>query len=179
MDKFNLDIPKMGYILLVRYNRDNKNFFSERIYQQQRKFYDVEHALYTHAEILGGGADSVCICFPKSQAIKIDKRYKGRYVKILRPVQSDFPEFEEKYRYKIAYFYARLNNLAYDCKGILSFLWKFITQNNRLFFCSEGVTWAYQKIYPCFLDGQRPDKIFPSHIAATNQLEVYWEGIIQ
>lgn len=179
--KFNLDIPKAGYIILVKYDRDKKkNFFSERIYKRQRKLFSEEDSIYTHAEISGGGADSVCIRFPKSRAIEIDKYYKGRYIKILKLVENPelFPLFQEKQRYKISYFYARLCNLAYDCKGIISFLLKWVRHSNRLYFCSEGVTWSYQKAYKNFLDGKKPSKVMPAELSAYKNLEVYWEGRI-
>ena len=178
---FNLDIPKMGYIILVKYDREKKkSFFSERIYRKQRKFFSEEDSLYTHAEISGGGADSVCITFPKSKAIKINEYYKGRYIKILRPCADleEYSTFSGKQRYKIAYFYARLCNLAYDCKGVISFLFTWVRHSNRLFFCSEGVTWAYQKIYKYFLGGKDPSKVMPAELSAYKKLEVWWEGIV-
>ena len=176
---FSLDIPKMGYIMLTRYERNKKkNFIQERIYKYQRKYFKEKDALFTHVEVLGGGADSVRIFFPRTKAIKIDKVYKGTYVKILRPTEELCPDFQNKYRYKVAYFFARLNNLAYDTRGVLSFIIKFIKDSNRLFFCSEGVVWSYQKVYPDFLNGIAPDKVPPAMLSKYGRLEIVWEGYI-
>ena len=81
-------------------------------------------------------------------------------------------------RYKIAYFSASLNNSPYDIKGILSFVFKWIKQNARLWFCSEGACWAYQKAFPEFLNGIEPSKCMPAHFWASPELEVVWEGVL-
>lgn len=185
MDRITLDDLKMGHFCLFRYDREKlrlpfANFFSERIYKHQLGMgFTDEQARYTHVEILGGGPYSLKIAPPKSSAIDdFDVHYQGRHVKILTLNSEKYPEYEEKYRYKIAYFYARLANLPYDKRGILSFWFKFIKEDFRYFFCSEACSWAAQKQFPDFMDGLDPSKVVPALFLVSEDLVPYKEGII-
>jgi len=181
MKDFDLDIPKMGYILLVKGN----GIFSKFIRERQKIAGYKEHSEYTHCEILCGGKDSVLIAPPKSRMTDITKQYKNTYIKIMRIKPSFSEKYENKYRYKIAVFAASLCNRVYDVIGVASFLSPFkfilnwIAKHNRLYFCSEGCTWAIQKVYPLFLNGRNKETVMPCMFSSnTDQLEIVWEGII-
>jgi len=170
---FNLDIPKIGYILAVK--RGKKDVVGSGIEKVQlQKGYRPQDACYTHVEILSGGPDSMRIMPPKSKPINIEKFYRGRYVKILKLEHEDF----RIYRYKIAVLYNMLCNTKYDKMGILAFLLPFFKQNPKHFFCSEGVTDSIRKVYPEFLDNIPSDKVFPATIVCSEEVGVYWEGEI-
>ena len=173
--KFNLDIPKIGYILAVR--RAKKDFIGSKIERVQlNKGYAPEDAAFTHVEILSGGVDSMRIMPPKSKAINIQKFYKGRYVKILA---LDYEGFEEKYRYKIAALYNMLCNTKYDNMGILAFILPFFfRQDPNKPFCSEGVTESIRKVYPLFIEGKESHEVFPATIVSCPETYVKWEGLI-
>lgn len=173
MKKFNLDIPKMGYILAVR--KLPVEYFGDRIRDMQIiKGYKSKDASYTHTEILGGGDRSMRIMPPRSKAIELTKFYAGRYVKILR---YDDPEFEKKLRYKIAYEYALLCNTKYDKRGILSFIFPFIKQDPKRPFCSEGTCEAFQHYLPNAFNAN-PSETFPATIVSDPKTIVHWEGFI-
>jgi len=57
---------------------------------------------------------------------------------------------------------------------------KWFKQNNRLFFCSEAVTTAYQMVYsdPIPFYGELPCAIYPAHFFLPYFFKVKWEGRI-
>ena len=171
--KFDLNIPRMGYFILYKHNGD---MFGKAIEKRQiLAGIAPENACFTHIEVSGGGEFSVNISPPVSKLIKITEHHKGRYIKIIRYKNDDY---EVKGRYKVAYFSATLCNKGYDIPGIFAFLFKWIKQNNRLFFCSEGATWALQKEYPNAFGHLEPDKIMPAHFLNLD-FEVIFEGAIE
>ena len=171
--KFNLDIPRMGYFILYRHNGD---MFGKAIEKRQiLAGITSENAKYSHIEVSGGGEYSVNISPPVSKLVKITEVHKGRHIRIVRYKNEDY---EAKGRYKVAYFSATLCNKGYDIPGILSFLFRWIKQNNRLFFCSEGATWALQKEYPNAFGGIEPNKIMPAHFFG-KEFELVWDGKIE
>lgn len=171
--KLNPDIPRMGYILAYLNTGD---FLGNQILKHQLKAgFSDEEAQITHIEVSGGGYDSINIAPPLSHHIRIDKKHKGRFVYILRYKNDDY---EKRGRYKVAYFSAMLNNLGYDIWGILRFILKWIGQNNRLFFCSEGALWALQKEYPECLNHLKPYNCMPAHFLASPDFETIWKGYI-
>ena len=173
--KFNLDIPKQGYILAVR--RGEKDFIGSQIERVQlMRGYTPETACYTHVEILSGGPDSMCIMPPRSKAINIQEFYKGRYVKIMT---IDSVVYEKVYRYKVNALYNMLCNTKYDNMGILAFIFSFIKQNPNRPFCSEGVTESVRKVYDWFLEGIPADEVFPATVVGALETITKWEGIIE
>jgi hypothetical protein len=168
---FNLNIPRMGYFILYRNKGD---LFGKAIEKRQvvAGFFPLE-ARYTHIEVSGGGEYSVNISPPISKLIKIVEHHKGRYIRIVRFKNEDY---EARGRYKVAYFSATLCNKGYDIGGILAFVFKWIKQNNRLFFCSEGAAWALCKEYSEAFGGLMPDKIMPAAFLEPIQFETIWEG---
>lgn len=172
--KFSLDNFKMGYIIL--YKNDGSKFGRLIEKRQLREGYILEHAVYTHSEVSGGGRHSINIAPPRSRLIDIIKVHKGRYARIMRYKNE---EYEKKGRYKVAYFSASLCNKGYDIRGVLSFIIKWIKQNNRLFFCSEGVAWSLQMEFPKALRGADPSSIPPAAFCNPNEFETVWEGKIK
>ena len=172
--KFKLDTFKMGYIIL--YKNEGNNLFGKGIIAKQLAAgFSAEAAQYTHAEVSGGSEFSVNISPPVSKLINITKTHKGRYVCLMR-YKNDV--YEAKGRYKVAYFSATLANKMYDVKGILSFIFKWITHDNRLYFCSEGAAWALQKEFPEAFNGRTPNKIMPADFLNLFIFEKVWEGRI-
>ena len=172
MEKFNLDIPKMGYFLLTRHD---SGWIGNQIEKEQlKRGFSPEDAKYTHVEVLGGGQDSIRVAPPLTSVIDITKKYKGRYVKIVRYVNEDY---EKKGRYKVAFWASSNCNKKYDWFGIFRFKLKWLFDHKeRDFFCSELSLWALQKDYPDAMDGLEPYKCMPAHFCA---LETVWEGIIE
>lgn len=174
MIKFSLNIPKIGYIMVVK--RADQDFFGSKIEKiQLLNGYKPKDACYTHAEILSGGPDSVRIMPPRAKLIDIQKFYKGRYVKIM---SLDAEGFEYKYRYKIAVLYNTLCNKKYDKWGILSFILSFIPQDPRKPFCSEGVVESIRMVYDWFLVDMDASRVFPATLSAHPSLITRWEGRI-
>lgn len=169
---FNPDIFKMGYIIVYR---NDGSFFGNAIKKKQIsagfKFSDAD---YVHCEISGGSEWSVNISPPISKLVKITEAHKGRYVKLMRYKNTDY---EAGKRYKVAYFSAALCNKGYDIPGILSFLFKWIKQNNRLYFCSEGAAWALRMCFPATLGPKENSQIMPAHFLG-EEFEDVWEGIV-
>ena len=172
MNDVNLNLFKMGYIIL--YKSGQGKFGRAIVNAQVKAGFNHDEAGYTLSEISGGGKHSVNIAPPLSKLVDITKTHKGRYVKLLR-YKND--EYQRRGRYKVAYFSATLNNVGYDIRGVLKFMFKWIGNNNRLFFCSEGVAYSLQKVYPNAL-GKKPAKVMPAHFARSTEFETVWEGII-
>lgn len=169
-----LDISriKMGYILAYK---GDGGFFSNQIVKQQKNRGLPEFdSQVTHIEVSGGCEHSVNISPPFSKLINITKRHAGRYVFVLRYKNKDY---DKKGRYKVAYFSATLCNMGYDIAGVLRFLFKWIKQFNRLFFCSEGATWALQMEYPDVFGGREPYEIMPADFM-NREFEITQEGYV-
>lgn len=168
---FNLSLFKMGYFILYRHD---KGLFGNAIKKRQLvagfSFHDAQ---YTHIEVSGGEIHSINISPPISKLIDITKIHKNRYVCLVRYKGYN----ENNKRYKVAYFSASLCNKGYDIGGLLAFLFKWVKQSNRLYFCSEGALWALQMVFPGVLD-ITPDKCMPAHFLNPDLFEVIWEGII-
>ena len=168
---FNLDIFKMGYIILYR---NDKSLFGNLIVKRQLLAgFSPEDAQFTHCEISGGSEFSINISPPISKLVKINEVHKGRYVRLVRYKGYN----EDGKRYKVAYFSATLCNKGYDIPGILAFLFKWIKHNNRLYFCSEGGLWALQMVFPGIL-GIKPEECMPAHFLGV-EFELVWEGVIE
>ena len=169
MNKFNPDDFKMGYFLIYK---NTGGIFGNLICkkQQQAGFTD-EESRYVHVEVSLGGVHSINVSPPKSRLIDITKVHKGRYIKLVK-----YKEYgSDNKRYKVAVFAASLNNLGYDIWGIASFLFRFIKQNNRLYFCSESAAESLQRVYPKAFN-KPPSEIYPADFC---QFETVWEGCIK
>lgn len=173
MNQETLDKFRMGYFLLYK---NTGGIFGDNIVKRQLAagFLPAD-AQFTHVEVSGGEIYSIDISPPVSKLVKITEAHKGEFCRLVRYKDE---EYEKALRYKVAYFSATLCNKGYDVKGVLSFIFRWIKQNNRLYFCSEGAAWALQM---CFTQaiGKTPDKVMPAHFTMQNEFEVVWEGKIE
>lgn len=169
----NLNAFKMGYVLAYK---NTGSLLNRMIVKRQIEAgFKPKEAIYTHIEVSGGGRHSININPPISKLIDITKVHKGREVAILRFKGKDF----DAKRYKVAYFSAALcSNRIYDFSGILSFIFKWITHNNRLYFCSEGALAAYKMVYPRCMPIPA-EKCMPAHFIGSKQFEKVWEGVVE
>lgn len=168
-----LDKFRMGYFILYK---NTGGLFGDAIVKKQLAAgFMPDDAQFVHVEVSGGESYSVDISPPVSKLVKITEAHKGEYCRVVR-FKNDY--YEKALRYKVAYFSATLCNKGYDVQGILAFLFKWIKQNNRLYFCSEGAVWALQMVFPGVL-GITPDKAMPVHFTMQSDFEVVWEGKIE
>ncbi len=167
-----LDKFRMGYFILYR---NDKSLFGNAIAKRQLLAgFSPESSQYTHIEISGGEIHSINISPPISKLVDITKAHKGRYACLVKYKGYN----EDGKRYKVAYFSATLCNKGYDIPGILSFLFKWIKHNNRLYFCSEGAAWALSMVFPKVFGDLTPDKTMPAHFTNPELFEKIWEGVI-
>jgi len=169
---FSLDVPRMGYFLVYK---SEGSFFSNQIVKKQlRSGFTPKQARVSHVEVSGGGQNSINTSPPRSKLIDITKAHKGRYVYIMKYRDE---AYDIHGRYKVAYFSATLNNVGYDILGALRFVFKWIKQNNRLFFCSEGALWSLQRQYANALNIE-PKDTMPAHFMNEKYFKCVWSGII-
>lgn len=173
MNNFTLDIPRMGYIILIKNSGD---FIGNQIEKIQLKAgLSAQESEYTHCAVSGGGQWIVEVSWPKTETIDIRKKYNGKYIKILR---YNNEEYERKGRYKIAFWSATQCNLKYDLFGALAFKIKLFWQWPSRQFCSENALWAFKKEYPD-ISKLEPSKCLPAHFLTFNDMETAWEGTIE
>lgn len=185
----NFDVFKSGYAIAYKHEETRwpKSFFGNQIVKKQLAVgFSAEHAQYSHVEICGGkirdkagrivGIQSINVSPPKSRWIDITKVHKGRYVCVLK--HKDYDK-DPTIRYQVAYASARLNNVAYDKRGILAFGLSWITQNNRLYFCSEHCSYAVRIELPRTFDIDPDDKITPAYFFLPHWWVKVWEGRIE
>lgn len=188
ISKLDLDVPKMGYIIV--YKKD-KSIIGKAIEAEQlREGFSPEHAQYVHVEGSGGGQWSSGAFFPKSGIVDITKKHKGREIVIVRVKK---PDYTYK-RYKVAWFSATLCNLKY---GWFSLLWfkindaMFSTSNKfakyierfgikipKNPFCSRKEMWAVQMVYPELSEWVKPENTMPAHFLNPDHFEEVWTGTI-
>ena len=178
-----LNRARMGYVLAYK---STGSWLNKMIVKRQLEAgFSEKVSEFTHIEISGGERHSINIRPPKSTLIEITQVHKGREVAILRYYS---PDFTVK-RYKVAYFSAALcANKDYDVAGILAFMknkipswlkfaFRWLTHDNRLYFCSEGAAAAYRKVFPRVF-ALEDNKIMPAHFLASNKFDVVWQGKI-
>lgn len=172
MNKFNLNIPRMGYFILVK--RLKGDWFGNQIYKKQLQLGVCEEdANLCHVEVSLGGQYSVCIAPPKTRIVDITKRYRGREIVITKYRADDY----DIKRYKVAVWAASLCNLGYDWLGVVRFKLSFLFHWLNKFFCSEGSLWALQKEYPMAI-GKKPEDSYPAAFIDRRDFEVVWKGIV-
>ena len=177
MDKFNLDIPRMGYIIAVKIP-DKPDWISKGIYKEQiEREFSEEEASFVHVVISGGGPDIVNIQPPKARLRNLIQAYSGRYIKILRIKNN--ADYEKRARYKIGYFAATLCDKPYDIFGVLRFKLGLFFGFSNAYFCSEGSLWAIRKERPYFMKRLKEYDCMPAHFIKSDELETVWEGVIE
>jgi hypothetical protein len=181
MKKYNESIPKMGYFIVYK-KRDGFHPFDKLIYDEQRnEGFSKEDSKYVHVEVSGGGHHSINASFPFVRPIKLDKKRKGRYVKIVAYKNRDYMNGK---RYKVAYHGATMCNKVY---GVISLTWFKI--NNLVFkkrnvlasrhmpYCSYLCAWALMKVFPASFESA--GKVMPAHFVDDEKFTVIWEGYIE
>ena len=146
MRSLNPDSLKIGYVILIATRKPAIQAF-------QRKAGYGDSAKWTHVAGSIGGYDTVEAAVPKSRVCNIQKEYvdRGLEIKVMRrKVQN------EHKRYKIALWWATMNNLPYDalqffwfplsiiCGKIGLILHRLFSSNKR-FICSELIATGFYK----------------------------------
>lgn len=153
---------KIGYIILV----NTRKFAIEKL--QAKAGYGAS-SKWTHIAGSIGGLDIVEAAIPKSRVVNLQKEYvdRGYEIKVLR--RKD--QLEQK-RYKVALWWATMNNLPYD---ILQFFWFPLSvvcgrigvilhnlfSSNRRFICSELIAAGFYKEGD-YLFGKLAENILPA-----------------
>ncbi len=137
------DSLKIGYVILAATRKPAIQVF-------QRKSGYGDSSKWTHIAGILGGLNSVEVAVPKSRVVNLQKEYidRGIEIKVLRRKGQN-----EHKRYKIALWWATMNNLPYD---ILQFFWFPLSiiyakiglilhrlfSSNKRFICSELIAAA-------------------------------------
>jgi hypothetical protein len=110
MPCLNPDRLKIGDVILVA----TRKFAIEKF---QRKFGCGESSKWTHVAGSLGGLDAIEANIPRSRVVNLQKEYvdKGYQIRVMRRRNQ-----EEHKCYKIALWWATMNNLPYD---VLQFFW--------------------------------------------------------
>jgi hypothetical protein len=172
MNQAALDKFKMGYFIL--YKNTGGIFGNAIVKKQISAGFSKENSQFCHVEVSGGEVHSVNISPPVSKLVNITEAHKGKSFRVVRYRNQNY---EDGLRYKVAYFSATLCNKGYDVGGIFAFMFKWIKQNNRLWFCSEGAAWALQMVFPEAI-GKVSDKVMPADFTNPLYFETVLEGVI-
>jgi hypothetical protein len=153
---------KIGYVVLVA----GKN---RAIEEFQRKAGYKDSAVWTHVAGSLGGYTIIEACVPKSHISDIRKKYvdKGRQIKVLRRRNQD-----ENKRYKVALWWATMNNLPYDTLQFFWFPLSIISctigtalhnlfSSQKRFLCSELIADGFYKEGDC-LFSKPAENILPA-----------------
>ncbi len=146
MPTLNPDSLKIGYVILVATRKP-------AIRKLQCKAGCGESSKWTHVAGCLGGYDAVEAAVPKSRVVNPQKEYveRGLEIKVIRRKGQD-----EYKRYKVALWWATMNNLPYDtlqffwfplsifCAKIGLILHRLFSSNKR-FVCSELIAAGFYK----------------------------------
>lgn len=146
MQILNPDALKIGYVILAATPKSAIQAF-------QRKAGYGDSAKWTHVAGSIGGYDTVEAAVPKSRVVNLQKEYIDKDVEIKVLKRKDQNEYK---RYKVALWWATMNNLPYDvlqffwfplsiaCSKISSILHRLFSCNKR-FICSELIAAGFYK----------------------------------
>jgi len=137
---------KIGYIVLVATHKPV-------IKEVQRKAGFGESSKWTHVAGSLGGLDAIEANIPRSRLINLQKEYvdKGYEIKVMKRKGQEISK-----RYKVALWWATMNNLPYDtlqffwfplsiiCGKIGLILHRLFSSNKR-FICSELIAAGFYK----------------------------------
>lgn len=175
MPILNPDALKIGYVVLVAGPKLS-------IRKLQQKAGCGESARWTHVAGCLGGLDAIEAAIPRSRVINLQKEYadKGYRIKVLKRRGQ-----QEQKRYKVALWWATMNNLPYDllqclwlplsvlCGGIGVALHNLFSSRRR-FLCSELIAAGFYK---------EGDYLFDKHVEdvlpADFDNEELFEGVFQ
>lgn len=156
------DKMKIGYVVLVA----TRKFGIEKL--QQKAGFD-ESAKWTHVSGCLGGYTAIEASIPRSRLINLQKEYvdKDREIKVVRRKGQ-----EPAKRYKVALWWATMNNLPYDtlqffwfplsliCAKIYYILHSLFSSNKRLL-CSELIAIGFYKEGD-YLFGKPAENVLPA-----------------
>lgn len=162
MNRLAPDKFKIGYIILIA----TRKFAIEKL---QRKAGYSNSSKWTHVAGSLGGLDAVEACVPRSKVVNLQKEYvdKGYEIKVMR--RKGQPEQK---RYKVALWWATMNNLPYD---VLQFFWfplsifcgkigivfNNLFSSKKRFFCSELIATGFYKEGD-YVFGKPADNVLPA-----------------
>jgi len=146
MPTLNPNSLKIGYVILVSTRKP-------AIAQLQRKAGYGNSSKWTHVAGSLGGLDIVEANIPRSRVINLQKEYvdKGYEIKVIRRRGQ-----QEQKRYKVALWWATMNNLPYDTLqffwfplsvlcGKLGIVFHNLFSSHRRFLCSELIATGFYK----------------------------------
>lgn len=176
MKKFNLDIPKIGYIIAYK---NNGRFFGNQIVKAQiTDGFNKEDAEFVHVEMSLGGQWSINAKMPKIVISDITKFHKGRHIKILRPKIKNYSE----HRKNVAIHCLTRVNVPYGILGVVWFKLKKVLKTNILSsigdFCSELVGYGLWTEYQENILPKPYGHMFPADYLNKEYFEEIWEGVI-
>ncbi|MCK9615634.1 MAG: hypothetical protein M0R48_09030 [Candidatus Omnitrophica bacterium] len=162
MPTLNADALKIGYVILAATHKPAIEVF-------QRKTGYGDSAKWTHVAGSIGGYDTVEAAVPRSRVVNLQKEYvdRGIEIKVMRRKGQ-----KEHKRYKVALWWATMNNLPYDA---LEFFWfplsiicgklglvlhRFFSSNKR-FICSELIAAGFYKEGD-YLFGKPQQEVLPA-----------------
>lgn len=185
MKDFNLDIPKIGYIVAVKISK-NDIIFGKLIKNAQQKYgLPKEDCEYTHVMMSMGGNDVINAVFPFIKTSRLTRSYARRYIKIIKPRIMGY----ELHRKNVAVHCASRKGRPYGFLGLFWFLKKkwFGTNIFSFFgdFCSEvcglGLHLEYIEKLGFEISQIMPrhfSKLYPADFLNPMYFEVVWEGYI-
>jgi len=180
MPVLNPDSLKIGYVILVATRKPAIQAF-------QRKAGYSESSKWTHVAGSIGGYDTVEAAVPKSRVFNLQKEYVDRGIEI--KVMRRKGQIEHK-RYKVALWWATMNNLPYDalqffwfplsifCAKIGLILHRLFSSNKR-FICSELIAAGFYKEGD-YLFGKPQQEVLPAefdNLALFEEVKDIWLSI--
>lgn len=156
------DKMKIGYIILAAAPKPAIERF-------QRKAGYGNNAKWTHVAGSIGGYDTVEAAMPRSRVVNLQKEYvdRGIQIKVMRRIGQ-----KEHKRYKVALWWATMNNLPYDT---LQFFWfplsiicgkigvvlHSLFSSHKRFICSELIATGFYKEGD-YLFGKPVENVLPA-----------------
>ncbi len=172
MPTLNPDSLKIGYVILI----NTRKFAIEKL---QHKAGYGDSSKWTHVAGSIGGLDAVEANVPRSRVINLQKEYVDRGFKI--KVFKRKGQGEHK-RYKVALWWATMNNLPYDALqffwfplsiicGKLGIILHNLFSSHRRFLCSELIATGFYKEGDC-LFGKPAENVLPADYDNRNLFSV-------
>jgi hypothetical protein len=162
MHTLNPDSLKIGYVILFATHKPAIQAF-------QRKAGYGDSSKWTHVAGSIGGYDTVEAAIPKSRVVNLQKEYVDRGIEIKAMRRKGQNEHK---RYKIALWWATMNNLPYDTLqffwfplslicGKIGILLHDLFSSHKRFLCSELIATGFYKEGD-YLFGKPVENILPA-----------------
>ncbi len=172
MPQLNPEKIKIGYLILVSTHK----FGIEKL--QRKVGYGVS-SKWTHVSGSLGGYTAIEANIPHSRLINLQKEYIDKYFEIKIMKRRGQPEQK---RYKVALWWATMNNLPYDtlqffwfplsiCCGKIGIVLHNLFSSHRRFLCSELIATGFYKEND-YLFGKLAENVLPADF---DNLELFEE----